>query len=130
MDITNEDLIKKAFSIIKPVKRKDEFAIGECGTALVTELGNFYFGVSMGTSSGIGFCSEQSAIASMVTNGEYRIKKIVAVLEDGTIVPPCGLCREFIYQVDKNNLETDVIISKDKTIKIKELLPHPWDENL
>lgn len=130
MKVTNKELIEKAFSVIKPVKRTDDFAVGECGTALLTKSGNIYFGVSMGTSSGVGFCSEQSAIASMITAGEFKIRKIVAILEDGVIVPPCGICREFIYQVDKSNLETEVIISKDKSVKLKELLPHPWDENL
>ena len=130
MEITNEELIQKAKSIVKPTKQRNGFSISDCGTALLTDKGNIYIGVSIDTPSSMGFCSEHAAIAAMVTGGEYKIKKIVAVLEDGTILPPCGRCREFIYQIDKDNLETEVIISKDKIVKLKELLPYPWDENL
>ncbi|MCU9602113.1 hypothetical protein OEV75_13000 [Caldibacillus kokeshiiformis] len=47
----------------------------------------------------IGFCAEHSAITAMVTAGERKIAKIVAVYEDGSILPPCGRCREFISQI-------------------------------
>lgn len=130
MKMTTEELIQKAKSIVKPTKQRNGFSIADCGTALLTDNGNIYLGVSIDTPSSMGFCSEHAAIAAMVTGGEYKIKKIVAVLEDGTVLPPCGRCREFIYQIDKGNLETEVIIAKDKTVKLKELLPYPWDENL
>ena len=65
----------------------------------------------------------------MITGGEYKIKKIVAVLEDGKVLPPCGRCREFMYQIDSDNLETDVIVGENKVVKLRELLPYAWDEN-
>ena len=46
----------------------------------------------------MGFCAEHAAIAAMITAGENRITKVIAVYEDGTIIPPCGRCREFICQ--------------------------------
>jgi cytidine deaminase len=129
-EISNDELIKKAKSIVKPIKIKHGFATSDCGCALVTDNGNVYLGVSIDTCSSMGFCAEHSAIAAMITGGEYKIKKIVAVLEDGTILPPCGRCREFMYQINGDNLETDVIIGKDEIIKLKELLPYPWDEKI
>jgi cytidine deaminase len=72
----------------------------------------------------MGFCAEHSAIAAMVTAGELRIRRIVAVLQDGTILPPCGRCREFMFQIDAHNLETKVILGKDKSVRLKELLPY------
>ncbi|KKR05947.1 MAG: CMP/dCMP deaminase zinc-binding protein [Parcubacteria group bacterium GW2011_GWC2_39_14] len=128
--ITNEALINKALSIIKPHKVKHDFITSDCGCALVTDKGNIYRGVSIDTCSSMGFCAEHSAIAAMITAGEYKIKKIVAVLDDGMVVPPCGRCREFMYQINGDNLETDVIINKDKVVKLKELLPYTWDEKL
>lgn len=128
--ITNDELINKAKSIVKPHKVKHEFTASDCGCALVSDNGNIYLGVSIDTCSSMGFCAEHSAIAAMITAGEYKIKKIVAVLEDGVILPPCGRCREFMYQVDGENLDADVIIGKNIVVKLKELLPHTWDENL
>jgi cytidine deaminase len=45
------------------------------GCALVTDKNNLYLGVCIDTGSSIGFCAEHSAIAAMVTTGEYKIKK-------------------------------------------------------
>jgi cytidine deaminase len=127
--ITNEELIEKARLLVKPKEMRNGFTTADCGCALITDKDNVYVGVSIDTPSSMGFCAEHNAIAAMVTNQEYKIKKIVAVLEDGTVLPPCGRCREFMYQIDKENLKTEVIIKKDKILKLKELLPYPWDEN-
>jgi len=127
IQISNEGLIEKAKSVLKPRKIKHGFTVGDVGCALVTDKGNVYLGVSIDTASGMGFCAEHSAIAAMVTHGEHRIKKIVAVVEDGTPIPPCGRCREFMSQIHEENPEAEVIIGKNKSVKLKELLPFSWD---
>jgi cytidine deaminase len=127
--MTNEELIKKAQSVVKPRRIAHDYGVGDVGCALLSGSGQVYLGVCMDTSCGIGFCAEHAAIAAMVTAGEERIKKIVAVLGDGKILSPCGRCREFMHQIDHRNLdETEVVIAKDRTVKLRELLPHPWDE--
>ena len=77
--ITNKELIEKALSVTKSRNINHEFTVGDVGCALLTEKGNVYLGVCIDVSCGIGFCAEHSAIAAMVTNGEHKIKKIVAV---------------------------------------------------
>ena len=126
--VTNEELIEKARSVTKSRKIKHGYTVGDVGCALLTDKGNVYLGVCIDTCSGIGFCAEHSAIAAMVTHGEHKIKKIVAVLEKGIAGPPCGRCREFMHQIHEDNMNTDVIIRKNKVVKLKDLLPHPWDE--
>ena len=124
--ITNEELIKKAKSLIKPRKIKHGYKVGDVGCALITEKGNVHVGVCIDAPSGMGFCAEHAAISSMITRGEYIIKKIVAVAEDERILPPCGRCREFMNQIHKQNTKTEIIIGKNKVVKLKELLPHSW----
>lgn len=124
--VTNEELIEKARAIVKSHKIKNDCTVGDVGCALVTDKGNIYLGVCIDAASGIGFCAEHNAIGSMITNREYKIKKIVAVLEDGTVLPPCGRCREFMNQVDEDNMAAEVVLSKDKTVQLKDLLPLPW----
>jgi cytidine deaminase len=126
--ITNNELIEKAKQVAKLHKVSKDVRIGDVGCALITDKGNIYFGVSIHASCGIGFCAEHSAIASMVTNGEYKIKKIVAVSSDGSILPPCGKCRELMYQINENNWNTEIIVEKNKTKKLKDLLPDPWQK--
>jgi len=129
-ETSNEYLIGKAASVVNP-RRNGEFTMGDVGCALVSERNNFYVGVCIDTGSGMGFCAEHNAIGSMVTAGESRIKKIVAVwLRDGTdpyVLSPCGRCREFMKQIDPGNLEAEVVLAKDKSVPLKELLPyHDW----
>lgn len=127
IQISNEELIGKAKSVLKPREIRNGFTVGEVGCALVTDKGNVYLGVCIDTASGMGFCAEHSAIAAMVTHGEHVIKKIVAVAKGGKPIPPCGRCREFMRQIHEKNSETEVIIGKDKSVRLRELLPFSWD---
>lgn len=126
--MTNEELIQKAKDVTKLNKLSDEAIAGEVGSALITDKGNVYTGVSIHAASGVGFCAEHSAIADMVKQGESRIDKIVALDGDGKILPPCGRCREMIFQINHKNTETDVLLSNDRTAKLKDLLPERWQD--
>ena len=124
----DKELIEKAKEVINKsssLKRKD---FGEIGGALITSKGNIYSGISTGFFCGMGSCGEYQAMGAMLSNGEKEIDTIVAIERCGIIMPPCGKCREMIYQCDKKNLNTWVIISKSKKVKLKELLPHRWQE--
>jgi len=132
-EITTEALIEKAKSVLHPQK-VGSYLVGDVGCALLTDKNNIYLGVCIDSGSGMGFCAEHSAIAAMVTAGEYKIKKIVAVWQDDTgtyILSPCGRCREFIRQIDKDNLDTEVILATNKIVKLAELLPyHDWFQKI
>ena len=86
-----------------------------------------YKGVCIDTPCSMGFCAEHAAIAALITAGENRIEKIVAVCEDGDIVAPCGRCREFMYQIHADNLQTEVMLGRG-VVTLRELLPHIWKE--
>jgi cytidine deaminase len=127
--MTNDELIHEAQAVVNPRKIAHGFMVGDVGCALLTEKGNLHVGVCIDAGGGMGFCAEHSAIASMITHGEQRISKIVGVLGDGTILPPCGRCREFMRQVDGSNMDhTDVLLGRDHVVKLRDLLPHPFDE--
>lgn len=128
-ELTNSELIAQARTVLRPRKLSHDNAAGDVACALLSASGKVYLGVCIDVSSGIGFCAEHSAIAAMITAGESRIAKIVAVWGEETVLPPCGRCREFMYQIDAANLtETDVILGVDRAVKLQELLPHPYDE--
>ena len=128
-EFTNQEMIEKAMTVLRPRKLSSENSAGDVACALLSAGGNLYFGVCIDVNSGIGFCAEHSAIAAMITAGESRISKIVAVWGDRVVLPPCGRCREFMYQIDPMNLTyTDVVLGEDRIVKLQELLPHPFDE--
>ena len=105
----------------------DGFAAGDVGAALLTAGGKIYTGICIDLACGIGFCAEHSAMAEMLKSRETRIKMIVAVGKTG-ILPPCGRCREMMLQLDAANADAEVVLTQDRTVKLKELLPHYWNE--
>lgn len=104
--------------------------MGEAGVvaaALETESGNVYTGVNIDVPCSMGFCAEHAAIAAMVTAGEARIVRLVAVRHTGLILPPCGRCREFICQINKDNGSCQVLLDGGRVTTIDALLPERWD---
>lgn len=132
--MANEEPIKRAESVLKRHKSGDRL-FGDVGAALIAENGEVYTGVCIDAASW-GLCAERSAIAAMVTSGQYRIKTIVAVWKDERdgklyVLPPCGHCRQFIRDVDEVNLGTMVILGNDDEAQLKELLPRfEWPQPL
>ena len=128
-ELTNLEMIEKAKTVLKPRNLSPGHTAGDVACALLSSGGNLYLGVCIDVGSGIGFCAEHSAIAAMITAGESRISKIVAVWGENTVLPPCGRCREFMYEIDETNLATtDVILGENHVVKLKDLLPHTYDE--
>ncbi len=101
---------------------------GGVAAAILTKKGNIYVGVCIDTASTLGMCAERNAIANMITNGESQIDKVVAVMSDGRVGSPCGACREYMMQLDKDSGEIDILLDleTEKTVKLKELIPNWW----
>lgn len=101
---------------------------GGVAAAILTRKGNIYVGVCIDTACTLGMCAERNAIANMITNGESQIEKIVAVMEDGSVGSPCGACREYMMQLDKDSGEIEILIDLEelKTVRLKELIPDWW----
>ncbi|MFX4300799.1 cytidine deaminase family protein [Alicyclobacillus tolerans] len=121
-----EELYQKAVSVLNPRELSEHAQAGTVAAAILTESGNVYTGVCIDTACSMGFCAEHAAAAAMVTHGENRVLKMIAVGRRGNIMPPCGRCREFISQLHADNLESEVMVDRDTVVTIKELLPHDW----
>lgn len=127
--MTNAELIKRAASVVK-IRKTKHGIFGDVGCALLSVENKVYLGVCADSGSNV-FCAEQNAIGSMITDAVYQIAKIVAVWkdEDGAVhvLSPCGNCRQIMLEMDEQNLKTEVILDKDKTVLLEELLPyHSW----
>ncbi len=101
---------------------------GGVAAAVLTKKGNIYVGVCIDTASTLGMCAERNAIANMITNGESQIDKVVAVMPNGKVGSPCGACREYMMQLDKDSGDIEILLDLDtqKTVKLKDLLPDWW----
>jgi len=116
-------LIQRAKEVVNPRQLSQSVTAGGVGCALITKQGNVYVGVCIDTACSLGFCAEHNAIGNMITNGESKIESIVAINRFEKILAPCGRCREFIYQVDKDNANTRVILENNRALSLEELLP-------
>lgn len=125
MSNERQELIDKAKSVVGEFRIGPDFTAASVGAALRTASGAIYTGVCFDITCGLGFCAEVSAIAQMLTHRETHIVSIVAVSEN-SILSPCGRCRETIVQVDLRNLDCLVILSEDRDIILRELIPHHW----
>ncbi|MCX7918457.1 MAG: cytidine deaminase [bacterium] len=99
------------------------------GAALVTSSGKIYTGCNVENASfGLTICAERNAIAAAVANGEKKITAIAIVADTEELTPPCGACRQVIYEFGKNaavmlaNLK-----GKKKIFRITELLCEPFN---
>ena len=99
---------------------------GSVGAAILTKSGKIYTGVNIDTACSMGFCAEHAAAAAMVTAGECEIVAVAAVDDKGDVVPPCGRCRQFLVQLGSENEKAQVLVEKDKVMRLEELLPYDW----
>ena len=99
---------------------------GEVAAALITKDGNIYTGICIDVACSLGFCAEHAAIAEMLKNRETEVAIIVAITDKGKIIPPCGRCREILVQINKKNLDAQVVIDENKIISLNKLLPYCW----
>ncbi|WP_138296439.1 MULTISPECIES: cytidine deaminase [unclassified Clostridium] len=101
---------------------------GGVAAAILTRKGNIYVGVCMDTASSLGMCAERAAIANMVTCGEQEIDKLVAVMPDGRVGPPCGACRELMMQLGPDSTHIEILMDypERKTVTLGALVPDWW----
>lgn len=120
-----EELRLKAKNTLNERRLSRMATAGTVAAAILTDKGNVYVGVCIDTPASMGFCAEHAAVAAMVTAGESRIVKCVAIgVDDEIACAPCGRCREFINAIDDENYKCEVLLEDGSITTIGELLPH------
>jgi cytidine deaminase len=128
---TWNEMLRKAKEVQNSRKISPFIDAGGVAAAILTEKGNIYVGVCIDASSSLGMCAERNAIANMITNGESRIKKVLAIMSSGKVGLPCGACRELLMQLDKSSEDIEILMDYDslKATTLGELCPSWWTES-
>lgn len=99
------------------------------GAAVETEDGKIYTGCNIESASyGLTVCAERVAIWKALSEGERRFKRLAVVVDTDPLTPPCGTCRQIIWEFCRNativlaNLRGDV-----ETVEMRDLLPRAFD---
>jgi cytidine deaminase len=122
-NMTQDKLIDVAKGILGEFTlSSDYFRAGNVASALISKKGNIYTGICIDVACGIGFCAEHAAIAELLKNRETEIEMIVAISKSN-ILPPCGRCRELMYQINHKNSNTKIVLPNNVISTPNELLP-------
>lgn len=99
------------------------------GSALETESGEIIAGCNVESASyGLTVCAERVAIWKAISEGKRKIKHIAVVADTEELTPPCGVCRQIIWEFGG---DIPVIMAnlngKVETVQMKDLLPRAFD---
>jgi len=101
------------------------------GAALLSSDGRVFTGCNVENSTyGLSMCAERVAIFKAVSEGAQEISRVAVVTDHDHIAPPCGCCRQMIWEF--STTDTEVVLANltgdVRTYRITELLPEAFDE--
>ena len=102
---------------------------GGVSAAVLSESGRIYVGVCVDTASTLGICAERNALFNMISSGEDKISRVLAVMPNGKCGAPCGACRELMVQLmPKTYGEIEIMMDMDtgRVLKMRDLCPEWW----
>ena len=101
------------------------------GAALEAEDGRIFTGANVENASyGLTICAERAALATAVSAGVRRFRRLVVVAETDPPVSPCGACRQALGEFGRE-LTVDAVGSRDsRRWTLGELLPEPFGPGL
>ena len=99
------------------------------GAALEADDGRIFTGCNIESSAyELTMCAERVTIWKAMSEGARKFRRIVVVADTERLTPPCGACRQLIWEfcgdvpVVLANLRGDT-----ETLQMAELLPRPFD---
>lgn len=100
------------------------------GAALLSSDGRVFTGCNVENSTyGLSMCAERVAIFKAISDGAHEIARVAVVTDHENIAPPCGCCRQMIWEFASD--DTEVILANlsgdVRTYRIRDLLPEAFD---
>ena len=105
------------------------FSDFKVGAALETDDGEIIDGCNVESASyGLTVCAERVAIWKAISQGKRKIKHIAVVADTEELTPPCGVCRQIIWEFggDIPVLFAN-LTGKVETVQMRDLLPRAFD---
>ncbi len=127
MEHSDQELIAAATAVRENAYAPfSEFRVG---AALETDDGEVIAGCNVESASyGLTVCAERVAIWKAISQGKRKIKHIAVVADTEELTPPCGVCRQIIWEFGG---DIPVILAnlkgKTEVLQMKDLLPRAFD---
>ncbi|MFM7500528.1 MAG: cytidine deaminase [Actinomycetota bacterium] len=104
MNIDWEALKLKATQAMK--KSYSPYSKFPVGVAALVSDGRFVSGCNVENASyGLTLCAECSLISDLIMSGGGRLLAVVCVDKEGSLLSPCGRCRQLLYEHGGDSLE-------------------------
>ena len=108
------------------------FSDFKVGAALETADGTVVTGCNIENATyGLTMCAERVALFKALSEGHRRFRRIAIVADTGAPTPPCGACRQLLWEFGG---DLEVILANLRTEKgrhrLSALLPLPFDARL
>jgi cytidine deaminase len=105
------------------------FSKFKVGAALETDDGEIVVGSNVESASyGLTVCAERVAVWNAISHGKRKIVKIAVVTDTDDLTPPCGVCRQIIWEFGG---DIPVLFAntagKVETVQMRDLLPRAFD---
>ena len=99
------------------------------GAALRTTEGKIYTGCNIESASyGLTVCAERVAIWKALSDCERDFTDLVVVVDTEQLTPPCGTCRQIIWEYCKQaKITLANLKGQSEVVDIRELLPKAFD---
>ena len=99
------------------------------GAALRTEAGKIYTGCNIESASyGLTVCAERVAIWKALSECERDFTDLVIVVDTEQLTPPCGTCRQIIWEYCKHaKITLANLRGQRQEVNIGDLLPRAFD---
>jgi cytidine deaminase len=109
-----------------------DFSGFKVGSAIETVTGEIITGCNIENATyGLTLCAERVAIFKALSDGHRQFTRIVVVADTESPTPPCGACRQIIWEFCG---DAEVIMANMTEVKalmrMKDLLPLPFDKRL
>ena len=129
MDGIWNEMYKAAKNVQNGRKISNYIDAGGVAAAVLSSSGKIYTGVCIDTCSTLGICAERNAIFNMITNGEEKIDKVLAIMPDGKSGAPCGACRELMVQLMPDGYKDIEILldyESERIVKLGDITSEWW----
>jgi len=111
------------------MKSRAPYSNFSVGAALETSQGEIITGCNIESSSyGLTICAERVALVKALSQGKTDFKSITIVGPYDDYCPPCGACRQFLYDYAPDLIVNLTDGSNVKTVGLKELLPLAFEK--
>lgn len=99
------------------------------GAAVEDENGRIFTGCNVENASyGLTLCAERVAVFKAVSEGAGRILRIAVVADTNTLTPPCGACRQILWEFCGDaQLILLNLTGQQQTMTLAEIFPRPFD---